>query len=52
MAELNAELARTGTSAKSMLMFYKIDSVDKLTPDNIEDAIKRLKPLRDKKVGA
>ncbi|ABX43345.1 ERF family protein [Lachnoclostridium phytofermentans] len=52
MAELNAELARTGASVKSMLMFYKIDSVEKLTPENLEDAIKRLKPLRDKKVGA
>ncbi|WP_051650813.1 ERF family protein [Lachnoclostridium phytofermentans] len=52
MAELNAELARTGTNPKSMLMFYKVDSIDKLTEENIEDAINRLKPLRDKKAGA
>lgn len=52
MAELNAELTRTGTNPKSMLMFYKVDSIDKLTEENIEDAINRLKPLRDKKAGA
>lgn len=48
IATLNGEMQRVGTSEKSILMFYKVKSLDELTTTQFKDAMNRMKPLMTK----